>query len=264
MKRSALLLLCLALPGAGARAQDFAGPAPPLGDRAPLAFLEHGLPPAERTWGAAALAIRWHGLPELVTRSVGLGAGWRSTRFALGMSQTGVAELGWSALGIGLGAASRRMGAGLRACARAALSAPAALPASGRAGLEVGVGGWTAPSERFRLWASAPQAFMHGAPPPLERWLEIGASARIGEGRLWLARALVPFGARGASTEHAAGMAMTLGAGTLWAELRDHPVRGRVGIEARAGIMGVAAAVESHPVLDETVRLRLLLGGSDP
>jgi hypothetical protein len=251
-------LLAWSLGAASASAQDFAGPSVPLGDRSALAFLEQGLPSQAAKPTFAVAGIHWHGLPELVTRSVGAGMGWRIARLAAGLSQTGSKDVGWSALGIGLGVVHGSMGAGVRACARRPLDA--APPAERSAGIEIGAGAWTALSESVQLWASAPQTFTHGDPPPLERRLEIGGVAQIGDTRLWLTRMLAPGGLRSGRTEHAGGIALSFGAAGIWAELHDHPLRGTVGMEARAGILGVGATVESHPVLDETIRLRLVVG----
>ena len=46
----------------------------------------------------------------------------------------------------------------------------------------------------------------------------------------------------------------------VWIEARDSPLRPSFGLAARAGSVGVAANVEAHPVLGESVRIELTLG----
>jgi hypothetical protein len=203
-----------------------------------------------------ALVTRWHGLPDLETRSVAIGAGWRAARLALGVSQTGAADLGWSALAVGVGAAGATSGAALRGCVRTRPGLASAEPAFGG---EVGAGAWIAPTKDVVVWTSAPQLWTRGDPPPLARWLEIGARAHIADARVWLARAAAPGAPDGLRGEHVGGLALPLGAAALWIEGRDHPARASVGLEASVGPLRAAMAVDGHPVLGETVRLALVM-----
>ena len=43
----------------------------------------------------------------------------------------------------------------------------------------------------------------------------------------------------------------------IWLEAKDRPLRGALGLSARARNIIAAAAVESHPVLGETVKLAI-------
>jgi hypothetical protein len=61
------------------------------------------------------------------------------------------------------------------------------------------------------------------------------------------------------AAQHEGGLALTAGPLTVWLEARDQPTRGTLGLAARARFVTVAGAVESHPVLGETVRLSLVL-----
>jgi hypothetical protein len=251
----AALLLILAAPTVSA--QEFAAP-DPAGEPGLSALLERGLAPAADGIGASALAIRWHGLPELDTRSVAVGVGWRSARAALGVSQTGEADLGWSALAVAAGHAAERGGFALRGCARR--RRPLEEGGHAESGGEVGAGAWVAATPSTVVWASAPQLWTRGDPPPLERWLEIGTRVRIADARLWLARAAAPGSPRGMRAEHLAGIAVPCGPAAVWLEARDHPARGGLGLAVGARTIRVHAAFEGHPVLGETVRLALAWG----
>jgi hypothetical protein len=266
-----LLIALPALAGSGARAQDFATPAAlpwagPTSSRAfpvsPADMIERGLPPPV---GAAAVelgAIRWQGLAELTTRSAAASAGWRSLRVAAGFSQTGEPDVGWSALGVAVGIAEASGGAALRGEVRRDRTTSFGFDAHGAAvGAEVGGGAWVAAAPDLCVWASAPQLWTRGEAPPLERSLEIGAAARFGAIGAWLTRAAVPGSPTGARGEHAAGFGTAGGALAMALTVRDQPLRGGLVVAATARGIRVAAAVEGHPVLGETVRLSLGLGG---
>jgi hypothetical protein len=223
-------------------------------------FLERGQPPADPAAALELAAVRWHGLPELTTRSAAGAMGWRAVRIGLGLSQTGDPDLGWTALAAALGIADSIGGAAVRALARRDRTSPFGFDDAGAAvGAEVGAGGWVAVTPRLTLWASAPQLWVAGEAPPLARALEIGAVARAGPLVLWLGRAAIPGALRSARGEHVAGAGTAIG--PLWVALaaRDQPLRGGLSLAAAARPIGVAAAVESHPVLGETVRLALRL-----
>lgn len=238
-------------------AQDFATATTPVAFPA-SDFLERGLPRADPAAALELAAARWHGLPELTTRSASGAFGWRAARLGLGLSQTGVPDLGWTALALALGIADSSGGAAVRALARRDRTAAFGFDDVGAAvGAEAGAGGWVAVTPRLTLWASAPQLWTAGEAPPLARALEIGAVVRAGSLVLWLGRAAIPGALRGARGEHAAGAGTTIG--PLWIAIaaRDQPLRGGLTVAADAGPAGIAAAVESHPVLGETVRLAL-------
>ena len=246
-----LAALAVVLMMSPSHAQEFAAPAP-AGERSFVALLERGLPPDSSGIEGAVLAIRWHGVPELDTRSVAVGAAWRRARMACGVSQAGDRDLGWNAAAIGVGMAEARAGAALRSCVRQRRAAAA--PAEG---VEIGAAAWLAASPRLDLWTSAPQLWTRGDPPPLERWLEIGGTARFGEVELWLARVAAPGRPKGLGAEHLAGVRTGSGALLIWIEARDRPLRGALGLATATRGLSVAATVESHPVMGETVRLAL-------
>ncbi len=255
---SAMALLPALLAAGSARAQDFA-PAQSAGPASSAcAFIERGLPDDVPGLSLEACFTRWFALPELETRTLALAAGWRSARVAAGLSQTGEPELGWSAAGFACGIAGPAHGAGLRAVARRdRLILPgseAARRLEARAGVEVGGGAWLEAAAGLRLWASAPQLWQAGTAAPLERPLEIGARFERDGLAAWLARSS-PAGT--APADHAAGLALRSGPLEVWGGVRDRPLRGGVGLAARARGLAVAAEVESHPDLGETVRLAL-------
>lgn len=242
-----------------ARAQDFAAATTPVAISA-ADFLERGLPRAGPEAAIELAATRWHGLSELTTRSAAGAIGWGAARLGAGLSQTGDPDLGWTALAGALGIADSSSGAAVRALARRDRTSAFGFDAAGAAvGAEVGAGGWVAVTPRLTLWASAPQLWVAGEAPPLARALEIGGVFRTASIVLWLGRAAVPGALRGARGEHAAGAGTTIG--PLWIALaaRDQPLRGGLTLAAGAQPIGIAAAVESHPVLGETVRLALRL-----
>jgi hypothetical protein len=259
-----LVALCgLAGPAARALAQDFAGAALPGPATCAGALLESGLPPEGAGVALDLSCTRWFGLPELETRAIAGGAGWRGVRLAAGCSQTGEPELGWSALGLALGVARPEGGAGLRAVARRDRAvepgSEAAARLEARAGAEVGWGAWLRAAPGLTLWAAVPQSWTAGAAPPLERPLEIGARFARDDLTLWLTRSAP---AAGTEADHGAGAALRAGQLLAWGAVRDRPLRGGCGLVASVGRLFVAAAVESHPELGETVRLSLGLAGA--
>jgi hypothetical protein len=257
---AALALAVMVGRAAAARGQDFATPATP-GATTASDVLERGLPRADPAPALELGAVRWHGLAELTTRSAAGTFGWRAARVGLGLSQTGDPDLGWTALAAALGIADTSGGAAVRALARRDRTTAFGFDDSGAAvGAEVGAGGWVAVAPRLTLWASAPQLWTAGEAPPLRRGLEIGALARAGGIVLWLTRAEIPGALRAARGEHAVGAGTAVG--PLWIALgaRDQPLRGGLTVGAGGHPIGVAATVESHPLLGETVRLALRVG----
>ena len=250
-----LALLVLCAPRCGA--QDFVAPAQAGPAVSPLALLDRALPSAAPGVALSGSSTRWFALPELTTRALALGASWQGARAALGLSQTGDPELGWTALGLALGGANRRCGGALRAVARRDRHpAPEPGPLGPGAGLEAGAGAWADAGAGVTLWASAPQVWLRGAAPPLSRGLEIGAALRMGEGGLWLLRRA---SARDADARagHEAGLSFGLGPLSAWARACDGPLRGGIGLAARARVVEATAEVSSHPVLGETVALAI-------
>ncbi len=262
--RVALLALAVSLaPVARAGAQDFLGVAPPGPVSAPGAFIESGLPGASAGSALDATYTSWFGLPELETRALAGGAGWRPVRVAAGVSQTGAPDLGWSAVGLAGGVARPAGGAGLRAVARReraiAPGSAAAARLDARVGVEVGWGAWLEAARGWRVWAAVPQSWCAGTAPPLDRPLEIGGQYESDGLALWLTRS-APSG--GAEADHGAGVALRSGPLLAWASVRDRPLRGGVGLTASVRRLSVAAMVESHPELGETLRLALGLAGA--
>ena len=239
------------------RAQDFASPTLPGPAAAPLAFLDTGLPSAGSGLGFAAGAVRWFGLPELVTRSAALAGSWRGLRGAAGLSQTGDPELGWTALGLGLGGAGGSGGGAVRVVARRdRYPRPAEGPLGPGLGLEAGGAAWVAAGGGVSVWASAPQAWLRGAAPPLARGFELGLLYRARGLGAWASRRAPPRDQE-ADPEHEAGLALDLGSCAAWARARDRPLRGGVGLAARARRIGAAVEIQSHPVLGESVLVSL-------
>jgi len=248
--RACVVVMILAL-STPARAQEFVAPTP-AGPAGVSAILEHGLPPVGAEARIEALAARWHGLPELAARSIAYGAGWRELRWAVGLSRFGDGELGWSAVAVATGLATEAGGAALRLCARR--------DAPGNRGVECGGGAWAPIGRHARLWAAVPQLWTEGEPPPLARWLEIGAIAEGFGIKAWLSRTAVPSRVRGVRADHFAGIAADTGPITTWVSLRDRPPRGSLGVTAARGALRLGVEVESHPVLPETVRLGVSWG----
>jgi len=238
-----------------AAAQDFTGAAPAGSTRAPDGLLDRALPSALPTFSAAVSQTRWWDLPELETRAASVGGSVHSWRVALGLSQTGEPELGWTALGVGFGAASDHAGAGLRACVRRDRDAPWSVTRAFTpgAGVEAGAGAWLMAGDGVRVWASAPQVWTGGASPPLVRPLELGV--RVGDDDAAWLRLVAP--RAGDDGERALGVSLAVAPLVAWAEVRDAPLRGSVGLAAAVAALRVAARVDAHPVLGETVRLSL-------
>jgi hypothetical protein len=252
----ALCSVCAATP---ARAQDFDLPAPawPPGPAGP--WLERGLPPPAPRPILAAGITRWHGLEALTTRALAAGAGWRALRGGIGLSQTGEPDVGWTALGTVLGAVVPGAGASLRVAARRDRTSDFGFDAHGAAvGVEAGGGAWVDAGTRVHVWASAPQMWMRGAAAPLERPLEVGAAVTLAGLTGWCSGTGLAKGARGGRE---AGLATRAGPCALWLVARDRPLRGGLGVSVSAGALGIAGLIESHPVLRETARLSVALGG---
>ena len=240
-----------------ARAQDFvsasiAGPSP-----SPLVLLEDGLPSGRTGIAAEASVTRWWGLPDLATRSVAIGASFRSLRCAGGISQTGEADLGWSSAGVALGAAGDSWGVALRGVARRDRDRDAVSSALGPGlGAEAGAGAFIEPSPGLAGWASAPQLWTRGLAPPLTRALEIGGRASVDDFIVWLAQRAAPRTGAGSGVR-TLGIALSIFPLRVWVEARNHPLRGTAGVEARAGGLSAGLEIESHPALGETVRVSL-------
>jgi hypothetical protein len=262
-------VMVLLVPALGL-AQDFSSASPPGPADSPCAMIERGLPPALAVAGTEASFTRWLGLPGLETRAVACAAGLGIVRVAAGFSQTGEADYGWNSAALAFGMARREGGAAFRVVARRDRTiesgSEAAARLEARAGLETGGGAWLEATEGLKLWASVPQAWAGGVAPPLDRPLELGARGELGipGGRdglaFWLTRGSP---SRNLPADHGAGVALRSGPITAWGTVRDRPLRGGFGLAARARWLSVAAEVESHPDLGETVRLSLgLIGAS--
>ena len=255
---AALAALAMAGSPAPAGAQDFACPAPACPAGAPLAALETGVIAGARGFAIQGATLTRSGLPELTTRAAGVAVAAHGACGAAGLSQTGDPELGWTAVALALGGASRATGATVRAVARRDRHPrPADGPLGPGVGAEAGAAAWARAGGGLTLWAAAPQLWMRGAAPPLARALELGGRWSGGDLGAWLVSRTPPRGALAA--EHEAGLTLALGPCRAWARARDGPARGAVGIEVCAGGVGLAAEVESHPVLGETAMLALTL-----
>jgi hypothetical protein len=254
-----LALACCAIASArGALAQDFA-PAAAAGPRpGPAALLDRALPVPGEALAVEGGEIRWFAMPSLETHALSLLVPVRSVHIAAGLSQTGDGELGWTCVALSIGEVSESFGLALRAAARRdratgeLLSSAAALGAGG----EAGGGAWFAPVPGALLWATAPQLWAAGEAPPLARPLEMGARFEAGAVSAWLALGAPRAGDDGARV---AGVAIERGPLAVWAEGRDAPARGAIGLAADAGLLRVAARIEGHPVLGETTQLSLAL-----
>jgi hypothetical protein len=253
--RHAMLVAALVATPARLQAQEFApADAVPLAGSA-LAFLEHGMAPARPGLSLEAQSLERTSLPELGTRALALGLAWRGLRVAAGVAATGDPEIGWNTAAIAMGAGSARGGGALRGVARRDRHPqPRETPVGAGVGLEAGAGAWAEALPGVRVWASAPSPWTRGEPPPLARALEIGAVAERRGVRAWLARAA-------GAGEHRAGVALVAGVVGVWLEARDGPLRGAAGVRASAGAVGLRAGVDSHPVLGETVRVAIGVGG---
>ncbi len=235
----------------GTRAQDLAGAAP-VGAFDTFELLERALPATAAGFSVAASSTRWWGLGDLETRSLALGGSWRGARGALGLSQTGVPDLGWTTLALAAGAVAPGAGAALHVVTRRDRDAPWSVryALEREAGLEIGAGAWLEPSPGLRAWASAPQLWVRGEPPPLVRQLELGLRAG-GETAVWCTLRAPRAGDDG---ERALGVILSLAPLAAWAEVRDAPMRGSAGLSARAGPLAIRTRVDSHPALGETLR----------
>jgi hypothetical protein len=256
------MLIALLVLAARAAAQDFSCASPPGPAGSAGAFIESGLPQLRTGPVLDASYTSWFGLPELETRALACGAGWRWVRVAAGCSQTGAPDLGWNAVGLACGVARPAGGAGLRVVARRDRAiepgSAAAARLEARAGAEVGWGAWLEAAKGLRLWAAVPQSWSAGVAPPLDRPLEIGGEYECEGLTFWLTRSAPP---GEAEAGHGAGVALRAGALAAWASVSDRPLRGGIGVAASTRRLFVAAAVESHPELGETVRLALGLAG---
>jgi hypothetical protein len=245
----------------GARAQDFASPAPAGTGGTPGALLERALPEPRAAASFEMLAIAWDPAAELTTRALAARADWRGLAVGAGVSSTGDGEVGWNSAAIAIGHASATHGAAARALVRR--DRAAAEPGATRlVGAEAGAGFWSALGSRGRIWASAPMALSAGENAPLDRGLETGVSLVAREWSAWISWA-APAGAVDAA-ERALGIACQSGAIALWAEARDRPLRASIALRARRGALTVLAQVNEHPVLGETARCSLGIGGSAP
>lgn len=265
-RASRVCLLACTLWCRHAGAQDFTSPGTgsPVDTRGSGAWIETGVPPPDPGWAGEAFTIEWHGLPDLATRGLSAGFGFAAARIAVGGSQTGTPDLGWSSLGGAVGFAGDAIGVGVRAVARRDRTrAFFAAPEANATGAEVGLGACAVAASGVTLWASAPQVWLAGAAPPMRRSLELGGAIEVGELRAWWARRAVPALSRGMRAEHAAGLAIAGDPLTVWLEAQDQPLRGGLGARGRVGSVWVAASIASHPVLGETVRAGLGLGGRE-
>lgn len=237
-----------------ALAQEF--PTLPFNALGAASLLERGLPPVAPGMRFESSVTRWFGMSELATTAAALGGGWRSARWAVGAARTGALEVGWSTLAVAGGWADARSGAAVRAVLRG----PSGSDGASWRGAEAGAGAWAMAGRGVRLWASAPQLWVDGEPPPLERRLELGARLVTGDVELWLLRATAP-GAPGALRgEHAAGLTAHLGCLALWTRLRDAPARGGFGWGLTWRGFLISCEAETHPILGETLVMGLAAG----
>ena len=255
-------VLIALLGGRAVGAQDFAAPAPPGPGDAPVLFLESALPAAAGALALDGLVLRWNGLDELVTRAVAIGFGARKTRVAAGLSQTGEPEVGWTCVALAAGAALDGAGLGVRAAGRRDRDRGALGGALGPGlGAEIGFGAWLAPSAGVKVWTSAPQVWRRGTLPPLSRPLTWGVRLESDPVRGWILHRSPSRGARDMG-ELSGGVAFVTGPAIAWIEARERPLRGGLGLAARARSATIAAQVDGHPVLGETVRLSVSFGAA--
>lgn len=259
MRAAAIALVGVLLVARAANAQDFESPEAGLTTETALTFLEWGMPPARARWTGDGLTIGRHSIPELTTRALAIGAGWRVLRGAVGLSQTGDPELGWTAGAAALGVSSSGGAIGVRGAARQdryAFAEPGAL--GNGTGIEVGLGAWLRPAAGLVVWSAAPQLWTRGLAPPLERGLRVGVQFTWSDLSTWVEQDVRAPGLDPA-VSHRAGIALDAGTTRLWTAVRDAPLRAAVGLSAAASWIGVAAEAESHPVLGETLRLAVRL-----
>jgi hypothetical protein len=270
----------LAAACAAAAAQDFTPAAPEPLAPAALVAIDRGLAADSAGTSVATAATRWFGLESLRFAAAAVAGGWGPWRGALGVAGCGDAAVGWNALGVSCGWAGAGAGVAVRAVARrdriargddggssiagATLDPAAAIDESGgdpgppRDGGETGAGAWVRFGGAVHAWVAHPQLASYGQSPPLARGLEAGVSWRRPDVWVWAAREAAP---RGVGSEtHRAGLAIPVARGALWMEARDAPLRVAAGCRIAAGVLAVSAAVETHPVLGETVRFGLAAG----
>jgi hypothetical protein len=249
--------LVAAARGAPVHAQDFASPTRAGTGETPGAFLEGALPAPVTGSGLEMLAIQWDPAAQLTTRALAARGAARRLEWGAGISSSGDGEIGWNALALALGHAVDSHGAAVRALVRRdrAPRPGVARPLGG----EAGAGFWSRIGARGRVWASAPMALTTGEAPPLDRGLETGVALAMRDFSAWLSWS-APAGAVDAA-ERALGVSCESGALALWAEARDRPLRGSLGLRAHRGSLAVAARVDEHPALGETARLSLCVGG---
>jgi len=243
----ACALALLAGAARGVRAQDFALPAPLPADGD---LLERALPAADR--GAALAALDVVRTAGLSTRALVLDAGFAGVRAAAGIARTGDDALGWSSGALALGFASAGGGAALRGLVRRDDGAAPGEPALGG---EIGGGGWIAVGGT-RVWASAPQAWLGGALPPLARGVTGGVDWSGEGGFASLARE-APRRGFAESAAWSARLGLSFGGLALWTELREDPWRGGVGVSADAGPLRCVVQVDAHPVLEPVTRIAI-------
>lgn len=222
-------------------------------------LLEHGLPRGGPGTTLEFLGGRWLGLAGLETRAFALATGWRSARFAAGLSSTGDAELGWTSAALAAGVGHEPAGAALRVLGRR----DRAPREDGRRddGIEAGAGAWLRAGSSLRVWSSAPQLWVDGAAPPLARGFVLGAAVSAADVFGWIARESVRLGMDDElHASHAAGLGWSGVGFTLTLEARDQPLRGAIALAAGAGPVAIAARLENHPVAGETTHLALRWG----
>lgn len=245
-------------------AQDFATSAESAPATAPAAMLDSALPPRGAAPGAEAFVLSRFALSALATRGAAAGLGWRSLRVAAGISQTGDPDIGWVAAGVACGVVHHAWGAGLRAVARRDQDPLARWRSPhGGSGAECGGAVWFDLARDATLWASAPQVWAFGVPPPLARGLTTGIRIGGPDARAWIAHEARPATGTGTAS-HRAGFALGAGVFALRVEGFDGPLRAAIGVEAGIPLGRVHATMESHPVLGESVHLGIVLGMRAP
>jgi hypothetical protein len=213
--------------------------------------------PARAGRGAVESAwTRWLGLPDFTTAAVAASAGAGGGTVAAGLSRTGPGEAGWASAGLALGAAGRDFGASLRALARRDVAGGSDAAVGGEAGGTL----WLR-AAAVMAWARAPQLWSGGEGPPLPRPLAVGVAWGDAGLGLWFERS-APSRPEDTAGRHLAGVSLASGPVTVWIEARDGPLRSGVGLAARAGAVAVAARVDAHPELGETVSVSLAVGGA--
>ena len=242
------LALLLAGP---AGSQDFTPASPEPLASSGAALLARGVAGRLSAASIETASTRWWGLRELESHALVVSGGIGDVAFAAGLSRFGEPLLGWNAVGLALGTRHARVGAALRTLARQDRDPPA------HTAIEAGGGAWLALGTA-RVFASAPQLWLDGEPPPVEQPLETGLQFTAGEGEAWVAFAAAP--ARAAAGDRRIGLLLRAGPLSAWAEALAPPWRGRTGVGFRRGPLRFEAGFESHPVLGETTYLALAVG----